>query len=193
MADAEVAVTQARAAAHAVWQLLREQEVGHLVPGVEAILGELDAAPETISYEVAVSNAASLYRSMSGGMGSLNDVVLWIDGDPGETTRSNELLHANLRTLSAALLEPRVLGYRTDAETDLYAASDALATRLRDVGHAERGDRINEVVMGAATGTEALMGLARELERLLADEAGDAAIRADVRALLNDVSAFLYG
>ena len=90
MNEPDQLATEARYLAYALRERLQAEGFEQLVPGIEAILGELDAAPEEISFEEALDNAASLYRSMAAGPGSLGDVVLWRDDDQAETARINE-------------------------------------------------------------------------------------------------------
>lgn len=90
MNEPDQLATEARYLAHALRERLLAEGVDRLVPGIEAILGELDAAPEEISFEEALDNAGSMYRSMDAGPGTLGDVVLWREGDQAETTRINE-------------------------------------------------------------------------------------------------------
>jgi hypothetical protein len=76
---------------------------------------------------------------------------------------------------------------------DVYAAADDLVIRLRGDGADRWADAINEAIESGSTGTEILMALRHQIDRLL--EAGDACPEADrlARTLKKDLDELLSG
>lgn len=74
--------------------ILRRESVAPWQRGVESCLGELDAALDgRLDVSEAFTNVRDIWRSMHGGMGSFNDLVLWRENQE-EMARVNDELES---------------------------------------------------------------------------------------------------
>ena len=73
--------------------------------------------------------------------------------------------------------------------TDLYAQISELGADLRTCGMGLWAERLDDAVIGGATGSEILMAIRWNLQQMLASEPPDSAVRDKANSIISSINA----